>query len=959
MRKIVQIGAIALSVVTVVTLDVSAFEVNVVEPGTFKEIMIDTEEDISTLTISGTMNAADVEYLTGNTGKIAQVKHLIIGDLKLVESETEPYRSFTIFAEAGSGQAAKFYYSPNERTEWVGQSSGLGGSSVVYSFYGTDLAGLLAKTQFPKITLPENATKVPDYMCFECYETEEVLMSDNVEEIGKKAFMHDTMLASISNPSKLKKIGESAFENSGLTSFILPDHQVEIGDRAFRISTFLESINLENVTSVGEEAFGGTRLKEANLSGASVIGPTAFRGCPITELIVSDKLRVIGDEAFASPFPGSYGDVFMTDLVLYDGLESIGAKAFYDTQLKNVNIPSTVTYIGENAFGKTEWDSNLNTEAIDGVVYLGNIAYKSVNRPETVVFRDGTVSVSANFDMQYTKSFTLPSSVRSIYACAGDYQNLESAVLNEGLQIIGDHVFDDCPKLTEITLPSTLEYIGTSAFYNAGITSIALPESLRVIKGDYVSYYHYTFGNTKITNLTLPYGLEELGEYTFADCKSLSTVRLESRNLNYTGYSKDQYQHNNGAFLMNSGVEKIVIGAEVESIPSGLFGRVGNLSRVDFEDSEIPLTIGNCSLGSLASEPAKVTGSIDRVTSIGEWSLENLAFPEGTHLEMPNMKSLGEYAFSNIQGVTSMTFNKDLSITQANVVSNLPDLRIVRYDVPSVDIPKPYYDSPTSLLWTFNPLDSLIIGPNVETIGEELFWNVPIRKIIFQPRNSTRAASTLTIGKNAFNGNGDLTSIDFPSELIALEERALYGLANLTTAYFHGESAPTVGERAIPAATTVYVPAESEQAYQVNMPDNNVVPYRLEAITFDKSVLALTPGESDYLVARISPAECSEMDVVWSTSDPSVATVNDRGDVVGVNFGQATITATIAMDNTFKAECIVNVYDPSSVESIDSENASLIEEFYTLNGLRIEKPTASGIYIAKHADGSISKIIIR
>lgn len=947
-------------ILSAASFDVSAFEINVAEPGTFRELMIDTEEDVSTLTVNGIMNAADVEYLTGNTGKIAQVQHLIIGDLKLVESETEPYRSFTIFAEAGSGQSAKFYYSSNERTEYNSFSSGLGGSSVVYSIYSTDMAGLLAKTQFPKITLPADADKVPDYMCFECFETEEVVMSDNVEEIGCQAFMHDTKLTSINYPSKLKVIGECAFEWTGLTAFVLPDHPVEIRDRAFRISDFLESINLENVTSVGVDAFSSTRLKTVDLSGASVIGGNAFNGCPITQLTVSDKLRVIGERAFASPYSGQYGDVYMTDLVLYEGLESIGAEAFYDTHLKKVNIPSSVTYIGENAFGKTAWDSSLNTEAVDGVVYLGNIAYKSVNRPENIVFRDGTVSVSANFNMQYTKSFTLPSSVRSIYACAGDYQNLESAVLNEGLLIIGDHVFEDCPKLKEITLPSTLEYIGSGAFYNAGITSIVFPESLKVIKGEASVYNYYTFGSSKITSLTLPYGLEELGSYTFVDCKSLSTVRLRSRNLNYTGYSVDQYQHYSGGFLLNSGVEKIVIGAEVESIPSGLFGGVYGLAKVEFEESEIPLSIGHYALGSVDYyNPAKVTGSIDRVTSIGEWSLENLAFPYGTHLEMPHMKSLGKCSFNNIHGVTSMTFNKDLAITQADVVNEMPDLRIVRYDVPNVSIPKPFYTSSTSLMNLSNPLDSLIIGPNVEVIGEQLFYNVSARNIIFTPRNNTRAASTLSIGNNAFGYNTVLTCIDFPSDLISLGDKALREIVNLSTVYFHGDVSPIVGDRAIPAKATVYVPAASEQDYMVNMPENNVVPYKLESVVFDKSALALTPGESDYLVPRIDPAECSEMGVVWSSSDPSIATVSERGDVVGISFGQATITVAIAMDPAFKADCIVTVYDPNGVDTIDAENASPIEDFYTLDGIKVEKPTRSGIYIAKHADGSISKIMIK
>lgn len=951
MRKCTLIFAIALAAYAA---DASALDINVTEPGTFKEIMIDTEEDVSTLTINGTMNAADVEYLTGNVGKIAQVQHLIIGDLKLVESETEPYRSFSIFAEAGGGESAKCYYSQNARVEAESYTTGLGTIGVIYKIYGTDLAGLLALTKFPKITLPANATKVPDFMCFKCFETQDITMSDNVEEIGKQAFYWCNGMTSINIPSKLQVIGERAFESTNLSSFTLPDNLIEIKKGAFKLCRLLESINLDKATSVGDEAFYQTKIKNVNLSNASSIGRDAFQSCPVQKLILSDKLIEIGDGSFAYPNSNNESEL-MSSLELPEGLERIGEEAFSNTKLKNVNIPSTVTYIGNNAFWRTPWDSSLNAGAVNGVVYVGNIAYKTVNNAENIVFRDGTLSISANFNMQYVKSLTLPSSVRSIYA-SGESSNLENVVFNEGLQIIGDGVCIDCPKLKEITLPSTLEYIGTGAFYNAGITSLTLPEGLKVIKG-HTNSYRTTFGNTKITNLTLPYSLEELGSDTFGDCQALSTVRLNSRNLNYTGYSRDKYGHYAGGFLLGSGVEKIVIGAEVENIPAGLFGSKTKVSRVVFEESGIPLSIGNYALLAPNDAPAKVTGSFDRIVSLGDDAIGYLAFPSGTHFDLSNFMSIGKYAFNNIQGVSYLTFGKDMSITAP--VGSFEDVRIINFDVPNVVIPKPYTMTNTRLVDVPNPMDSLIIGPNVEFIGEELFGGVSPRSIIFTPRNQTRSASTLSIGKRAFGYNLDLTAIDFPPELVSLGDYAIYELENLSSAYFHGENAPEVGNQAFQNKATLYVPAESEEAYQANMWGYNVVPYKLESVVFDKSALKLAPGESDYLVARITPAECSEMNIIWSSSDPTVATVNERGDVVAVNLGQATITATIAMDNSFKAECIVNVYDPSGVDSIDVDNESPIEEYYTLDGVLIEQPTAKGIYIAKHSDGTTSKVLMK
>ncbi len=318
------------------------------------------------------------------------------------------------------------------------------------------------------------------------------------------------------------------------------------------------------------------------------------------------------------------------------------------------------------------------------------------------------------------------------------------------------------------------------------------------------------------------------------------------------------------------------------------------------------------------------------------------------------MKSLAAYAFNEVDGVTSMTLKKDVKIHRE--LGSLPDLRVLNYDIPTPDFPESYHS--ITLLYFSNPLDTLTIGPNVEIITKNLFSNSQVRNIIFSPREQTRAASTLSIGYGAFFGSQNLTSIDFPKELTSIGQYAFNECSNLSTVYFHGDDAPIVGSDAIPRSATLYVPAESEQLYQVNMPQNKVVPYRLESVMFDKSVLGMFPGDSYYLIPRIAPAECSEMGLTWSSSDPSVATVSQRGDVVAVGFGTAIVTATIALDDTFKAECIVNVTDPNGVDTIDSET-SQEKEYFTLDGLKINRPTAPGIYILRSADGTVAKIQIK
>ena len=71
------------------------------------------------------------------------------------------------------------------------------------------------------------------------------------------------------------------------------------------------------------------------------------------------------------------------------------------------------------------------------------------------------------------------------------------------------------------------------------------------------------------------------------------------------------------------------------------------------------------------------------------------------------------------------------------------------------------------------------------------------------------------------------------------------------------------------------------------------------SITLDKENLSLDAGRSEQLSA-------SSTEVDWKTSDPGIATVDENGNVTGVNEGTCTITAS-TKDGKFESECIVVV----------------------------------------------------
>ena len=77
-------------------------------------------------------------------------------------------------------------------------------------------------------------------------------------------------------------------------------------------------------------------------------------------------------------------------------------------------------------------------------------------------------------------------------------------------------------------------------------------------------------------------------------------------------------------------------------------------------------------------------------------------------------------------------------------------------------------------------------------------------------------------------------------------------------------------------------------------------------VSLDATSLEMLVGSTEKLTATVTPWE-ADGSVTWTTSDETVATVNDRGVVTAHSFGNCTITATAVADPTQSAACEVAV----------------------------------------------------
>ena len=81
----------------------------------------------------------------------------------------------------------------------------------------------------------------------------------------------------------------------------------------------------------------------------------------------------------------------------------------------------------------------------------------------------------------------------------------------------------------------------------------------------------------------------------------------------------------------------------------------------------------------------------------------------------------------------------------------------------------------------------------------------------------------------------------------------------------------------------------------------------VESVTLNKSSLTLVEGNTETLTATVTPGDVIDKSVQWASSDPSVATVSDKGVVTAVKAGTASITATSTLTPDKKASCTVTV----------------------------------------------------
>lgn len=218
----------------------------------------------------------------------------------------------------------------------------------------------------------------------------EIILPDDVVEIGRCAFSGAVLLKRAKLPSGLKRIGASAF--GGCLSLcmepdLFPDALETISDGAFAACKHLNAVELPGqVREIGNDAFRESGLYTLSVEegGSLVIGENAFCYC--------NHLRDITIGQHQNSEFGHY--VFfdcanLERLVLPDGLLTVPPYAMYGCQmLKDVSMPSTVECIDQSAFcdclSISALQLNDGLKSIHRWAYQWCVGIKKIELPATI-----------------------------------------------------------------------------------------------------------------------------------------------------------------------------------------------------------------------------------------------------------------------------------------------------------------------------------------------------------------------------------------------------------------------------------------------------------------------------------------------------------------------------------------------------------------------------------------------
>ena len=468
--------------------------------------------------------------------------------------------------------------------------------------------------------------------------------------------------------------------------------------------------------------------------------------------------------------------------------------------------------------------------------------------------------------------------------------------------------FEGCWLLTSINLSSSITSLESGCFEGCwSLTSINLPSSITSLGDDCFS------DCSSLTSINLPSSITSLGDGCFRDCSRLTSINLPSSITSLGSY----------CFRGCSRLTSINLPSSITSLGSYCFSGCSSLTSINLPSSITSLgddCFSDCSSLTGINLPSSIT-SLERSCFRGCSSLTSINFPSG-------ITSLGESCFSECSSLASIELPSALTSLGENCFekcSHLTSMLCLAVEPPNC-ILKEYTDTHNTSLVN-NTMSLYVPKESKEKYKQSNAWNSAKGIYPLYPTSSVSLVKEVSVDKakptkleyTIMPENAGTKELEWSSENPEVATVDANGIV----------TGKKIGKTVITAKTKDGTDITASTTF-------TVLPLKVEAMTFAEPLVSIARTKDKTITLTLNSEEVDNKQMVWTSSDESVATVTQNLDssypleaiVTAHKIGKTTIKAEAQDGSGMSATCEVEV-TPLMASDISLLTASVVKTIPT------------------------------